>query len=179
MRRDWTLSYRVTGPGILPGNELTETIGPDSGNDVKCIYQNPGIRGDRIFADHLDRQRVRPCGQAGCGEVGVLRAFRLGIRVEVLHEGPIEEYAGDPALRSTGADPADPSTVKGDGRLRTDGIGFRRGSLAVGLVPIALNPLAAVGDGRIRILVARSRRGHIESVHHDQGVLRSRVLPAR
>src|SRR5256885_4788246 len=96
-------------------------------------------------------------GLAAHREIGVLRSFRLGIRVEVLNEASVQEDAGDPALRSAGADPADPSPREGDRRLRTERIGFRAGPFTVRLVPIALNPIRAVGDGRIGVLVAYSR----------------------
>src|SRR6266516_5462218 len=97
-------------------------------------------------------------GQASHHEIGVLRSFRLEVRVEVLNEGPIQEDAGDPALRSAGADPTDPRPREGDRRLCTERIGFRAGPFTVRLVSIALNPIRAVGDGRIGILVAYSRR---------------------
>src|SRR6266851_9604846 len=102
--------------------------------------------------------------QAACEEIGMLRPFRLEVSIEVLDEGSIQEYAGDPALRSAGADPADPRSGEGDGRLRARDIGFRAGPFAVCLVPIALDPIWAVRDGRIGILVARSRRGHVERI---------------
>src|SRR2546430_12841643 len=47
---------------------------------------------------------MRPRSQAACREVGVLRPFRLGVRVEVLDEGSIQEDAGDPALGSARAE---------------------------------------------------------------------------
>ena len=62
--------------------------------------------------------------------------------------------------------------------MRAHNVGFRAGSLTVCLVPITLDPIRAVGDGRIRILVARSRRRHLERIHYDQRILRGRVLPA-
>src|SRR5258706_13865818 len=94
--------------------------------------------------------------QAIFEEVGMLGSFRLGVRIEgVLDDGSIQGYAGDPALRSVRADPPDSRPGEGDGRLRTRRIGFRSGTLAVRFVPIVLNPTVAVGDGRVRILMAR------------------------
>src|SRR6266566_440231 len=98
---------------------------------------------------------MRPGSQPSHSEIGMLRSFRLEVGVEVLDEGSIEEDAGDPALGSAGADPADPSPGEGDRRLGTPRIGFRAGPFTVRLVPIPLNPIRAVGDGRIGILVAR------------------------
>src|SRR5256885_4793494 len=94
--------------------------------------------------------------QAVYKEVGMLGSFRLEVRIEVLDEGSIQEDARNPGLRSAGADPADPRAGEGDGRLRAHRIGFCGGSLTVCLVPIVLNPIRAVGDGRIGILEARS-----------------------
>src|SRR5712671_7228486 len=104
--------------------------------------------------------------QAIFEEVGMLGTFRLRVRIEgVLDDGSIQGYAGDPALRSASADPPDPRPGEGDGRLRAHRLGFRGGPFAVGLVPVVLNPTGAVGDRRIRILVARSRQGHFEPVY--------------
>src|SRR5213082_1043759 len=154
-----------------------------SRDDIKRIHQDPEIGRKRVLAYHLDRQGMSAGSQAtskevGAKEVGVLGAFRLEVRIEVLDEGSIQEDAGDPGLRSAGADPADPRAGEGDGRLRAHRIGFRGGSLTVCLVPIVLNPIRAVGDGRIGILVARSRHRHLEGVHHDEGRSRERVLVA-
>src|SRR5207302_8629446 len=93
-------------------------------------------------------------------------------------ERSIPQDAGAPELVSARTDPTDPRAVESDGRLRTQGIGFCGGSLTICLVPITLNPTGAVGDGRIRILVARSRRRHLERIHYDQRILRGRVLLA-
>src|SRR6266700_8293584 len=80
-----------------------------SWNDVESIHENPEIGRKRVFADHLDRQHVGgPRSQARCREVGMLGSFRERIRVDVLHEGSVQEYASDPGLRPAGADPADP-----------------------------------------------------------------------
>src|SRR5882762_241196 len=108
-----------------------------SRDDIKGIYQDPGIRRNRAFAYHLDRQRMSPRRQAVSEEVGALRSFSLGVRIEgVLHDDSIQGYAGDPALGSASADPPDPRPGEGDGCLRAHRIGFRAGTLAVCLVPI-------------------------------------------
>src|SRR5258705_13796955 len=51
-------------------------------------------------------------------------------------------------------------------------------SLAVRMVAIALRPSARVGDGRIGILVARSRRRHLERIDDDDGIRRCGILAA-
>src|SRR6267142_340877 len=127
-----------------------------SWNDIEGIYQDPRIGRNRVLADHLDRQRMGPGGQASYREVGVLGSFRLGVGIEVLDEGSIEEDAGDPALGAASADPADPGPGEGDGRLRAEGIGFRGGPFAVRFVPVALNPAVAVRATRIRIRRSRT-----------------------
>src|SRR6266853_6495556 len=115
--------------------------------------------------------------QAIFEEVGTLGSFRLRVRIEgVLDDGSIQGYAGDPALRSASADPPDPRPGEGDGRLRAHRLGFRGGAFAVGFVAVVLNPTVTVGDGRIRILMARSRQSHFEPIHHDKGRHRGRVL---
>src|SRR5207247_4331804 len=102
--------------------------------------------------------------QTASKEVGMLGSFRLEIRIEVLDEDSIQGYAGHPALRSARADPADPRSGESDGRLRAHRMGFRTGPFTVCLVAIVLNPIRAVGDGRIDILVARSRHRDRKSV---------------
>src|SRR5258706_2408987 len=46
------------------------------------------------------------------------------------------------------------------------------------MVPVALQPTGAVGDGRIGLLAARPRRDHVERIYDDDGSRRGRVLPA-
>src|SRR5580765_520698 len=130
---------------------------PSLGNHIKGIYQDPGIRRKRVLAQDLDRQGMGPGGQATREEISVLGSFRLSERIDgVRNDVSVEEYAGHPGLRATCADPADPRPREADGRLRAHGFGFRGAPFAVGLVPIVLNPAVAVGDGWVRVLVARS-----------------------
>src|SRR6267154_4394261 len=177
-RNAWML-LTIASPCFLRDEHKSGWILDVSRDDIKGVYQDPGIRRNRAFAYHLDRQRMSPRRQAVFEEVGALRSFRLGVRIEgILHDDSIQGYAGDPALGSAGADPPDSRPGEGDRRLGAYRIGFRAGPLAVRLVPIVLNPTVAVGDGRIRILVARSRQGHFERIHHDKWRHGGRVLLA-
>src|SRR5438034_534644 len=147
-------------------------------DDIERVDQDPEIARKRVLVYHLDRQRMSPRRQAVFEEVRTLRSFRLEVRIEVLDEGSIQGYAGHPALRSARADPADPRSGESDGRLRAHRMGFRTGPFTVCLVAIVLDPIRTVGDGRIGILMARSRHSHLEPVHHDEGRSRERVLVA-
>src|SRR5882672_824976 len=150
-----------------------------SRNYVVGINQDPGVRRGRVLAHHLDCQRVVSSGEPVRRVVGVLGSFARSERIEFLDEDTIERYAGDPGLRTAGADPADPCSGEEDGRLRPDGLGFRRRALAVGLVAVVLDPARPIRDGRVGVLMANSRGDHFERIDDDDGVARGRVALAR
>src|SRR6266700_3244820 len=88
-------------------------------DDIKGVDLDPEIRRRRILASDLDRQSMGSGGEAGCSEVDVLWPFRQGIRIDVLDEGSVQEYVGDPRLRPAGADPAHRRSGKSERGLRT------------------------------------------------------------
>src|SRR5882672_5853006 len=71
MERGWGLETAAlpTVKDELGGSPRGEAAaGPadclSSWSDIKRIYQDPGIGRNRVFAYHLDRQRMGPAGQA-------------------------------------------------------------------------------------------------------------------
>src|SRR5205814_477430 len=115
----------------------------------------------------FDRQGMARVGKARCLEVfrleyAVVGRIRRGsIGVNLLHEGSIQKYAGDPAVVGTQfAEPADPCAGERERGLITRGQRARGGPAAPFRARNTLEPAATrESDGWIRILQARDRRG--------------------
>src|SRR6266850_8242849 len=103
------------------------------------IPDDSGPQSGRILpAGHFDRQ-----GMAGVGKARRLEVFRLeygvvgrvrrgSIGVDLLHEGPIQKYAGDPAVVGTQiAEPADPCAGERERGLLTGSHRARGGPAAI------------------------------------------------
>src|SRR5713226_10725436 len=93
-------------------------------------------------------------GQARCCKDGVLIAFLRGSGkgIDRSHKASIHVYVSDAGGKFTAADPADRRPDEGERGLRARHVGFGDGPLTPSSIQIALNPAAAVDDGRIRLL---------------------------
>src|SRR6185436_171068 len=114
---------------------------------------------------------MRTVGQSVRTENGGLVGlhWRRQIRVDLSDENAIQIYLGGAGAELAAADPADRSSAEGKRDARPRRMGLRDGSLAPGAVEIAVDPGTAVDHGRIPLLVAPPRCGHIEGIHHNLG----------
>src|SRR5882762_9554147 len=87
----------------------------------------------------------------------------------IRNDRSVQDHAGDPGLRSLETDPADRRPGEGERGTVTRYRRHRGGPLAIRMVPIALQPTSAVGDGWIGLLAARPRRDHVERIDEDDG----------
>src|SRR5258706_4377810 len=176
-------SWSAAGPAgteVLRGTEThRRRWGDRRWVDVEGIDHDGGTGRSRVLRPrHFDRQRMAPGGQAQQGEEGRLGCFRFrtGIRVErVSNDASIQDSSGDPALGSGVADQVNGGPGEAERGLTTGARRYRGGPLAVWMVPIVQDPTGGISDGRIGLLVARSRRRHFERIHVDNGSRRRRV----